>query len=225
MKYKKLTFAFALLSLFGFGVMFFAKMTSSHMDIDDMLFGVLIFSIPLIILLIYQTIFKADLDKVDLDTTNNKAAKSIKMMSFWQAIKTCFLKYGIFNGRATRAEFWWFMLLFIPLANVGRGTLEVCYESGLLCKVWPFAMALWFGTALPALAVTARRLHDIGISGWWQLLLNPLLVPIIIAACFPSKKKANQYGDPPNPHFPPSNPNQNTVELPKTESFPTTAKQ
>ena len=80
-------------------------------------------------------------------------------MNFGQAISACLSKYATFAGRATRPEFWWFFLFQI-LATVAAGMLGDKI-SGLI------GIAL----LLPSLAVGARRLHDIGRSGWWQLLM------------------------------------------------------
>ena len=79
-------------------------------------------------------------------------------MNFGQAIATCLGKYATFSGRASRSEFWWFTLfqLLLGLATAMLGeTVNALISLALL---------------LPALAVGTRRLHDIGRSGWWQLL-------------------------------------------------------
>ena len=80
-------------------------------------------------------------------------------MNFGQAISTCFAKYATFSGRASRPEFWWFFLFQI-LVSMAASMLGDVF-AGLV------SMAL----LLPALAVGARRLHDIGKSGWWQLIM------------------------------------------------------
>ena len=80
-------------------------------------------------------------------------------MNFTQAISTCLSKYATFSGRASRPEFWWFSL-FQPLVLAVAAMLsETLYAVGAL------------GLLLPMLAVGTRRLHDIGRSGWWQLLI------------------------------------------------------
>ena len=79
-------------------------------------------------------------------------------MNFGQSITSCFSQYATFSGRASRSEFWWFFLFQI-LVSVAAGMVSEKL-SGLVS----------LGLLLPALAVGARRLHDIGRSGWWQLL-------------------------------------------------------
>lgn len=85
-------------------------------------------------------------------------------MTFIDAIKTCFSKYADFSGKASRSEFWWWVL-FVFIGSVIFGVI-----SEKLSLVFSLA------TLLPYIAVTARRLHDIDKSGWMQLVgLIPLV--------------------------------------------------
>ncbi|MFN4119731.1 DUF805 domain-containing protein [Acidovorax sp.] len=80
-------------------------------------------------------------------------------MDFVSAVKSCFAQYAGFSGRASRSEFWWFFLfqvIVLIIASVLGDIVNLLVSLALL---------------LPALAVGARRLHDIGRSGWWQLLV------------------------------------------------------
>lgn len=85
------------------------------------------------------------------------------------AVKSGFRQYFRFGGRATRPEFWWWML-FIVIASIVLDVIDRIIdrmvgieELGVLSTLFGLA------TLLPSLAVTSRRLHDIGKSGWWQL--------------------------------------------------------
>jgi len=79
-------------------------------------------------------------------------------MNFGDAIRTCFSKYATFDGRASRSEFWWW-LLFTVLASAGASIL-----SDKLSALFSLAVLL------PSLAVGARRLHDTDRSAWFLLL-------------------------------------------------------
>lgn len=104
-------------------------------------------------------------------------------MNFGQAISTCLSKYANFNGRATRPEFWWFFLFQI-LLTMAAGMLGQML-SGLIGLV----------LLLPSIAVATRRLHDVGRSGWWQLLsLSGIgLLVLIYWWVQPSADGANEY--------------------------------
>jgi uncharacterized membrane protein YhaH (DUF805 family) len=102
-------------------------------------------------------------------------------------------KYADFSGRARRKEFWMFALINFIIAIVlsvvdsmiGMPVLGLIYSLGVL---------------LPGLAVGARRLHDIGKSGWWLLIgLVPFIgiIVLIIFFVMDSNPGDNQYG--PNP--------------------------
>lgn len=82
------------------------------------------------------------------------------MMTFQDSVQTCFAKYAVFSGRAQMSEFWWFFLFQILLGMAMNAILPYPIPDVVMCLL-----------ACPSLAVGARRLHDTGMSGWWQLLL------------------------------------------------------
>ncbi len=95
------------------------------------------------------------------------------MMTIQESVQVCLRKYADFSGRATRAEFWWW-LLATTLVSFAISAIDTAIST-LLRTLSEFAFSPFstiFGLAilLPNLAVTARRLHDIGKSGWWQLV-------------------------------------------------------
>jgi len=105
-------------------------------------------------------------------------------MNFQESVKTCFSKYADFNGRASRSEYWWFVL-FIVIGNL------VCSFIGHNVPAL-FALA----TLLPSIAAAARRLHDSDRSGWMQLLnLIPVIgwLVVIFFLAQPSKEP-NRFG-------------------------------
>ncbi|MFM9278602.1 DUF805 domain-containing protein [Paenibacillus jiagnxiensis] len=109
--------------------------------------------------------------------------------------------YVGFQGRARREEFWMFYLVNFGITIV-LGLLQALLGIGqFLTTIYGLAILL------PYLAVGARRLHDTGRSGWWQLLFLIPIVGIIILIVFwvqDSRFGDNQYG--PNPKHG-SNPN------------------
>jgi uncharacterized membrane protein YhaH (DUF805 family) len=107
-------------------------------------------------------------------------------------------KYVVFDGRAHRTEFWMFVLvnliisILLTIVDAAIGTYEA--GGGLLSGIYSLAVLL------PSLAVGARRLHDIGRSGWWLLLgLIPIVGIIILIVWWAQEGDAapNEYG--PNP--------------------------
>ena len=122
-------------------------------------------------------------------------------------------KYAVFEGRARRKEYWFFVLFNILIsivlafidqltgnvdAEVGLGILtgNVDAETGIGILSGIYAL----GVAIPGIAVSVRRLHDTGRSGWWLLIT---FVPVIGALVFfyfmvlDSDPERNEYGPSP----------------------------
>lgn len=110
-------------------------------------------------------------------------------------------KYAEFNGRAGRAEYWYF-ILFNFLIMIGLNILSAMFGKipGLGMILWATASLYGLAMIVPGLAVAVRRLHDTNKSGWWILIcLIPLLgaIVLIVFMILDSQPDANQYG--PNP--------------------------
>ena len=86
-------------------------------------------------------------------------------MDFGQAITTGFKKYVTFAGRASRSEYW-FWVLFSLIGGIVTGTLDyaIFSENDFANPLNSIFNLILF---LPSLAVGIRRLHDIGRTGWW----------------------------------------------------------
>ncbi len=120
-------------------------------------------------------------------------------MSFGEAIKSYFKNYAVFKGRSRRSAFW-YTVLFTGLVSIALGIInpgpadEYGFKNpSVLENLWSLA------TFIPSLAVSVRRLHDIGKSGanvFWIFL--PVIGWIILLVAFvkDSTPGANQYGEP-----------------------------
>jgi len=114
-------------------------------------------------------------------------------MSFAESIRTCLSKYATFSGRARRSEFWWFTLFLVVLYIVAA-----IIDAAIGIRI--IELLLILATILPSLAVTARRLHDTGRTGWWILIgIIPIIgdLVLLVFECMDSQPGANQYGPSP----------------------------
>lgn len=97
------------------------------------------------------------------------------MVSFPEAIKRAFTNYCCFTGRASRSEYWWFALFNIIVT--GAIYLLLGYGS----KASTIVIGLYgLATLLPGLGLGFRRLHDIGLSGWWIIILMAAIYVLMI---------------------------------------------
>lgn len=101
--------------------------------------------------------------------------------------------YVGFSGRARRQEFWMFTL-FNAIALIVLVIVGALIDTQILYSIYVLAIFL------PSLAVTFRRLHDTGRSGWWVLLGIIPLVGFIVLLVFTATEGqagANEYGPDP----------------------------
>lgn len=113
-------------------------------------------------------------------------------MGFSEAIKSVFSQYATFTGRASRSEYWYFTLF----------NLIVYIGSIILSAVIPLILMLYMvfsiAVIIPGIAVGVRRLHDIGKSGWWYLIVFiPLIGMVILLIWFVMSGTVgpNEYGE------------------------------
>jgi uncharacterized membrane protein YhaH (DUF805 family) len=93
--------------------------------------------------------------------------KDVVGLNLPEAVKVCFKKYFNFKDRASRSEYWYFALFGVIVYAIGIGMIFISYKL-----IWLLAV-ISIGLIIPFIAVTARRLHDINKSGWFQLLSVP----------------------------------------------------
>ena len=128
-------------------------------------------------------------NQLDKLSDQNKAEEQFNMIDWF--VK-CLKNYVTFNGRARRKEFWFFMLVCVGIGIIARILDNILHTGKLIDSLQSLVLLL------PSLAVGARRLHDTGRSGWWQLLVFTIIgiIPLIIWWASNTKPENNQWGQP-----------------------------
>ncbi len=99
-------------------------------------------------------------------------------------------KYAVFNGRARRKEYWFFVLFNTIINLVLSGIDSVVTGAGVVPGLYTLAVLI------PSIAVAVRRLHDIGRTGWWLLIgLIPVIgwIVLLVFMVQDGKPGENQY--------------------------------
>ncbi len=105
--------------------------------------------------------------------------------------------YATFSGRARRSEYWMFVLFNVIVSMVLAG-VDAAMGTKFLGTVYSLA------AFIPGLAVSVRRLHDTGKSGWWFLINLTIIgiIPFLVFMFQDSQMGDNEYG--PNPKMAPA---------------------
>ena len=128
--------------------------------------------------------------------------------SFFDWILKSFKNYANFSGRARRKEYWYFYLAASLFTLICR---LIIYIVTISPPSYDTASAILSGIAIlnliliiPMFAVGARRLHDVGRSGWWQLLeLVPVIgwLTLLYFFCRNTSYQNNEWGPPAKPMY------------------------
>jgi uncharacterized membrane protein YhaH (DUF805 family) len=137
---------------------------------------------------------------------------------FPAAVQRFLKKYTVFHGRASRSEYWWWMLVSMGVALI----LQVLIVSGISTSIYgtvttgpgfvigSILAVIWFlGTIVPSLALLSRRLHDANFSAWLILIaLVPFVggTALIVMTCLPSNPAGQRFDQPdslPGAGYPP----------------------
>ncbi|WP_299413408.1 DUF805 domain-containing protein [uncultured Sulfitobacter sp.] len=117
--------------------------------------------------------------------------------TFPGALKDGLARYVDFKTRSTRSQFWWWVLWSI-IFSIGSAMIDSAIGAG---DSGPVGLLVSLALFLPSLAVAIRRLHDIGRTGWWYLLVFiPIVgwIVLIVFYCTKTEETPNQWGMPPN---------------------------
>ncbi|EBA8669452.1 DUF805 domain-containing protein [Salmonella enterica subsp. enterica serovar Panama] len=114
--------------------------------------------------------------------------------------KVVFEKYAKFSGRASRREYWWFTLFNVIVYCITI-FLDIKIQNNLDDYMFYLTAIYFILIFIPILALQIRRLHDIGCSGWFELII---FIPsigsliLLIMHCLPSESGNNKYGTQPD---------------------------
>lgn len=112
-------------------------------------------------------------------------------------------RYAEFAGRSDRKEFWYYVLFYVivsAILSIVDRTLFFGAMEADGTALNPLTSIFALASLIPTIAVSVRRLHDTGRSGWWVLLwLVPLVgwIPLLIWYCQKGHAEPNGYGEAP----------------------------
>ena len=112
-------------------------------------------------------------------------------MTMPQAIRSAFVRWCTFSGRAGGSEYWWFVLFGTIV--FGLASLVDQAAFGRHALFWATCTLVFL---MPYVAVAVRRLHDTNRSGWWLLLVFVPLgnIVLLIWFCASSTSRPNRFG-------------------------------
>ena len=119
-------------------------------------------------------------------------------MDIQSSTKTCFNKYATFSGRASRSEYWFF-ILFGVLGGIVTLIIDVMIlDYSIESEYTPINLIFSLILIIPSIAVACRRLHDVNKSGWWQLIWLTIIGGILLFIWYvkEGEKKKNRFGSP-----------------------------
>ncbi len=152
------------------------------------------------------------------DILPTKYGRPTEVMTFGDAVKTCFKKWSTREGRASRSENNWFYLLQLLVILPLYISPEPIEDGGFIGTIgWLVYAISCFGALIifmPALMVNIRRLHDLGYSGWvipavFVISLIPLigvlisLIYTLVLIIAPGDSGSNKYGPVPTNKYDP----------------------
>ena len=108
---------------------------------------------------------------MSLESSSNNIGIGVEQLSGWDYFLKCFYHFADFSGRARRSEYWYFTLfsslvsIVFTLVDMSLGMSSMEGSFGVFGGLYSLAIFI------PSLAVMVRRLHDVGRSGWWYLII------------------------------------------------------
>lgn len=119
-------------------------------------------------------------------------------VGFVEALRLGFSNYVRFQGRSSRGAYWWWFLWMAIFSAVAAAADAALSPAGAAAAGGgPVTGIFGLVVFLPGLALAVRRLHDIGRSGWWVLLLLVPVIGILVLIYWyaqPGERAPNRFG-------------------------------
>jgi uncharacterized membrane protein YhaH (DUF805 family) len=111
-------------------------------------------------------------------------------------------KYCVFSGRASRSEFWFFVLFNVVISLIFNALVFACSDSSGMTMLFTSLSYIYsLAVLLPGIGVSVRRLHDIGKGGgWFCISFIPIIgwIWAIVLYATPTEPGENRFGANPN---------------------------
>ncbi|MBI1392857.1 MAG: DUF805 domain-containing protein [Alphaproteobacteria bacterium] len=121
-----------------------------------------------------------------------------RRVSFFAALFLAFGNFFKFEGRSSRGAYWWYVAWLFLIGALTQSLDAIVFPYLALAEpgIRPVFSVWTLLTFFPSLGMGVRRLHDIGKSGWWLLLIltGIGIVLIIYWAAQPGHREENLYG-------------------------------
>lgn len=118
--------------------------------------------------------------------------------NFPTAVRLFFKNYINFSGRSSRSAYWWWVLASF-LIGIVAGIMDVIILGDAYNQndYGPVSAIVSLVTLVPGISLSARRLHDVGRSGWWMLISLTIvgLIPLLFWAVREGNDGANKFGE------------------------------
>lgn len=127
-----------------------------------------------------------------------ETAPANRMVSFGEAFPLMLRNYAKFEGRSSRGAYWWAALV-VALISIGVAIVDMIIFSNMVAATGgngPLGILLSLALLVPNIALTVRRLHDVGRSGWWILITFTIIGILLLLFWYvqPGQRKENAFG-------------------------------
>lgn len=114
-----------------------------------------------------------------------------RKVSFTQSVPLFYNNFANFSGRSSRGAYWWWILANFIIGS-SLGFCEAFYGGIAIIST-----LYYFVNIIPGLAIITRRLHDVGRSGWWYLIVITVIgiIPLLYWVCKKGDTGPNKYGE------------------------------